>query len=177
MASSVVVSTAPLRDLVSRLGTATDASIEAVVSPILSAATTLRDSIGAVPWYQGLTSDQLIDDEAVNERETQKLALTDAIDRLVAASSLADKKTALIYLQSTISVSEAFYSQQDGWSAFLDTISQALATLEQNVILPLAGGLGAGLASTVSAFVKKAWPVLLGVVALLVVLVYLKGKK
>jgi hypothetical protein len=130
----------------------------------------LRDSIGG-SWVLALWDPQ------GPERKGQQKNLTEAIDKAKAAKDTESIKKALIYLQSAIEVTKAFYPDNDAFSrafeVFISDVKNAPALLVEKVIAPIVKGAAEVGGKTIWAVIKGLWPILLLVLG--VVIIYSVG--
>ena len=131
------VSTLAIRALVAKMANATDASIKVATESVIDSAESLKSSIGGSSWFS-------LWDPQGPERTQQQKNLQDAIDQLKASKNTESKKKNLLYLQSTIEVSKAFYGSNDALSrafqAFVDDVAAAPALLIDKVVAPVVTG-------------------------------------
>jgi hypothetical protein len=170
--ADVTISTVAIRELASRMASATDESVAKAMKVVIKAAETLRDEIG------GSSLLSLWDPEGP-QRAQQQQAIDDAIKKLEKSSDPDDRKRQLIFLQSTITTTNAFYGQNHplgrSFAVFWEDVKNAPALLVSKVLVPIVKG-AAGIAGKVAwAGISGLWPLVL--VGLLVLGIFLAVKK
>ena len=164
--ANATVSTLAIRNLVSKMANATDASVRAARDSIVSSARQVRSAIGG-SWILALWDPQ------GPERKLQQKNLSDAIDAVEKAKDTESIKKSLIYLQSTIEVSRAFYGNNDSFAraldVFLSDVKNAPALLVEKVVAPLVKGAAEVGGKTIWAIIKGLWPILLLVIGVAII--------
>jgi hypothetical protein len=163
---NTTVETSGIADLVSALSGATDDEISASANRVLSSARKLQASLDA------LAIDSRFESRGP-EVAQQAANMQDAIDQLEAAKDSESKKTALIYLKSTVEVSKDFYLECPPARDAIVQFSTEVGNATGKVIAGVAGSaidvVSTGLNASLDSFLGRwKWPVLIVIFGILV---------
>ena len=171
---NTTVQTSGITDLVSVLSGATDDTVSATANRILSSARKLKASLDA------LAVDDRYESRG-SEVAVQAQNMQDAIDTLTAAQDRESKIAAMVYLKSTIEVSNDFYLESPPAHDAIEQFRNETMAAMAKVI----GGVAGGITNVASTAVNAAldgflgrwkWPVLIMFLGILVVVLVSKGK-
>ena len=166
--AQAVASSVAVRDLISRMATATDEQLEAIAKHVVASAWSVVDAITENP-IAGLFDPK--GPEIVQQQEN----LRDAIESVNVASikgrqSIID---AITYLQATIETTNAFYADNEAWSAAVGQFGADLSQLAQDIagktIRPI-------LAATIKGFWHKFRWYIIGIAIVLGIVIFVKGR-
>jgi hypothetical protein len=135
--AQAVASSVAMRDLISRMATATDDELEAIAKHVTASAWSVVDAITENP-IAGLFDPKA--PEIVQQQDNLRSAISAVTDATIKGrQSIID---ALTYLQATVETTNAFYSDNEAWSGAVGQFGADLANLAQDIankaIKPLA---------------------------------------
>ena len=127
--TQAVASSDAMRSLIVRMASATDDELKDIANHVAMAAYKILDAVSENPFTQ------LFDPKGA-EIQQQRNNLVDAIDKLSASftggrQSIIDACT---YLQATIETTNAFYGDNDAWSAAIGQFSADLTDIAEKIV-------------------------------------------